>query len=152
MQTIRAMFAAAALVMTSCATIPETPPAYNFQFKDEPENHRFVLILTSTDSRTLCVSADNWMWMQGDTLFNGYPLQTKQGERRADLMAYSDAGMVCGLSDDPDCGRFRLNPGEQRRTEIPYSLYGDPKTLADDQDKHFDFHADYPGVELCKKA
>ncbi|MFT3996144.1 MAG: hypothetical protein QM667_01965 [Asticcacaulis sp.] len=140
------------IALSACALFPApTPPTYMFRVKDEPQNHRFVFEFESQDDRALCISADAWAFVSNDGSYAGpHTLQTKSGPSTAKQIFFTDAGMVCALTKQPDCGTTRVEPGQSLRTEVPYAYFGDPESLAKDASKHFDLHKDYPFVKVCE--
>ncbi|WP_126422268.1 hypothetical protein [Asticcacaulis excentricus] len=140
-------------ILSACASTPvPAPPAYTFRVVDEPQDRRFVFEFVSQDDRALCVSGDDWAFVNKEGALAGpNRLQTASGPLKAKAQFYTDAGLVCGLTRTLDCGKIRVEPRQELRTEVGYELFPNAETLVSDKNKHFILHPDYPFVSVCKQ-
>jgi hypothetical protein len=137
------------LLAASCTTVRADPPAYDFRVVDDTDGQAFVFELTSRDARFLCFGADYWPYVDGATVWNPVELVTTTGKLMPREYGNSDAGMLCGLSRDRDCGKSRLDPYQVQTARLDYALFADPAVLAADKARHIDLHPEFPFVTVC---
>jgi hypothetical protein len=101
----------------------DSPAArYELQITDEPDKHRFVLVLASLDRRDLCIGWGVWPDAQGKTQTGKYVYSIVT--ERETLFPHDPTIEV----DCFDC-ETRIKPGESLKGVIAYSEFGDPEMI-----------------------
>lgn len=106
---------------------PRTPGGakYALEVSDQQEKARFLLILTSKDKRTICISRVAWPDREGATQTGRfvYSLQTEKG------IIFPHAPKVESDCWGADC-EIRIPPGGSIAGFISYSEFGSPVDIA----------------------
>ena len=98
---------------------------HRLQVIDEPDKLRLALVLTSADTRDICVSRAAWPDAAGTTQTGSevYSLTTER-----ETLHPRPPTIYADCFKGPEC-EIRLGPGESLKGFIAYSEFGDPQVI-----------------------
>lgn len=133
------MSLACASMMAACASHnagvsgSAAQPVFDLSITDNVDLHRFELVLRSLDSRPLCMDVEQWPNGLGQVDWHG-----RQGVLQSKGGSFSAKDANFGFCPG-GCGVIRIAPGAEQHSFVPFSEFGNPKMIANLQDRRLDF-------------
>lgn len=122
--------------LTACAPNITRPTVerYALHIVDNADEVRFDVVLTSNDTRPLCVAIENWPNPSGHFTVEKEDAFVKIG---ADVLPIKSK--LVSAYCPGGCGEYRIEPRGELRGFIAYEAFGDASRLAENEEKELNF-------------